>query len=78
LLVQNKVPKQKDTPSHVPSESPVLLTHMGVNQTRPDKPHKAWLAAELKQVIDAWLKFASSETSGIGVPLSLVTFFSGS
>jgi len=24
---------------------------MGGNQTRPDKPHKSWLVAELKQVI---------------------------
>ena len=30
---------------------PVLLDFTGGNQTRPDKPHKTWLVAELKQVI---------------------------
>ena len=30
---------------------PVLLDFTGGNQTRPDKPHKPWLVAELKQVI---------------------------
>jgi hypothetical protein len=64
LLVQNKVPKQKDTPSHVPTESPVLLTLMGVNQTRPDNPHKPCLAAELKQVIDEGSHEASAARRG--------------
>jgi hypothetical protein len=48
LLVQNKVTKQKDTPCHF---FLALLTITGGNQTRPNKPHKTWLAAELKQVI---------------------------
>ncbi|MGZ8251395.1 MAG: hypothetical protein ACXW1P_03435 [Methylophilaceae bacterium] len=51
MLVQNKVPKQKDTPSHVPSEFPVLLTLMGVNQTRPSGLQTSQATAELKQVI---------------------------
>jgi hypothetical protein len=30
---------------------PALLAKPGGNQTRPDRPHKTWPVAELKQVI---------------------------
>ena len=47
LLVQNKVPKQKDTPCRL---FPALIQKVGRCGTRPNKPHKPWLAVVLKQV----------------------------
>jgi hypothetical protein len=46
LLVQNKVTKQKDTPHRL---FPAMLQKVGRCGTRPNKPHKTWLVAELKQ-----------------------------
>jgi len=61
LLVQNKVPKQKDTPFRL---SPVLLTVMGVNQTRPSGLQTSQATAELKQVIAETTHEASAARRG--------------
>jgi hypothetical protein len=49
VLAHKKVTKEKGAPCRVPAEFPALLSKPGDNQTRPGKPHKKWLAAELKQ-----------------------------
>ena len=49
MLAQEKVAKEKATPCRL--TSPALLAFAGGNRTRPDKPYKPWLVAELRQVI---------------------------
>jgi hypothetical protein len=41
LLVQKKVPKEKDTPHHVPSGFLALLDKAGGCATRPNRPQNA-------------------------------------
>jgi len=64
LLVHKKVTKEKDTPSRVPTEFPVLLTLMGVNQTRPSGLQTSQATAELKQVIAETTHEASAARRG--------------
>ena len=48
LLAQKKVTKEKSTPYRL---FPALLSKVGRCGTRPNKPHKTWLVAVLKQVL---------------------------
>ena len=61
MLVQNKVPKQKDTPSRL---FPALLTLMDVNRTRPSDLQKSQATSELKQAIDETSHEASAARRG--------------
>jgi len=49
VLAHKKETKEKGTPCHAPSGFPALLAMPGGCATRPDKPHKARLVAELRQ-----------------------------
>jgi len=46
LLAQKKVTKEKSTPYRL---FPALHSKVGRCGTRPNKPHKTWLVAVLKQ-----------------------------
>ena len=61
MLVQNKVPKQKDTPSRL---FPALLALMGVNRTCPSGLQTPQATAELKQAIDENSHEASAARRG--------------
>ena len=61
MLVQNKVPKQKDTPSRL---FPALLTLMGVNRTRPSGLQTPQATTELKQAIAETSHEASAARRG--------------
>jgi hypothetical protein len=48
LLAQKKVTKEKSTPHRL---FPALIQKFGRCGTRPNKSHKTWLVAVLKQVL---------------------------
>jgi hypothetical protein len=61
LRSQEKVSKKKATLIHL---LPALLSFMDGNRTRPDKPQKLWLVAELKHAITEDLHEASATRRG--------------
>jgi hypothetical protein len=76
LLVQNKVAKQKDTPYRL---FPVLIQKVGRCGTRPNKPHKPWLVAELRQSslkTSQLFKSSQARQQGIKNPLSTAVILS--